>query len=94
MPPENAIIQINGAVADCVQAVAAVHGLTLEKFVERVLFEVIANDETAPSLPEPAGYDAYVREKVQEALANQKPDIPAEQVFADMRVMIEKVGRA
>lgn len=81
----NALVQtrIDATVKDRATAVLEKMGLTVSDAV-RILLTRVANEGALPFgfATDPAAYDAWFREKVQEALDDPRPAIPHDQVEA------------
>ncbi|PVB60405.1 type II toxin-antitoxin system RelB/DinJ family antitoxin [Labrenzia sp. 011] len=80
--------------AQATDALAGV-GLTLSDAVRILLTRVAAEGGLPAGLTaDPDVYDAWFRSKVQEALADQRPVTPHNQVMQEVRAMIDGKQRA
>lgn len=66
-------------------------GLTISDAV-RILLTRVNSEGGLPAglTADPAAHDAWIRARVQEALADTRPAVPHEQVMDDVQVLIDK----
>lgn len=80
--------------AQAIDALSGV-GLTLSDAVRILLTRVAAEGGLPAGLTaDPDAYDAWFRAKVQEALADDRPATPHDQVMQDARALIDGKHRA
>jgi len=80
--------------AQATEALSGV-GLTLSDAVRILLTRVAAEGGLPAGLTtDPDAYDAWFRAKVQEALADPRPDTPHDQVMQEARTLIDGKRRA
>ncbi|OSP53726.1 type II toxin-antitoxin system RelB/DinJ family antitoxin [Pseudoruegeria sp. SK021] len=80
--------------AQAADALAGV-GLTLSDAVRILLTRVAAEGGMPAGLTaDPDAYDAWFRAKVKDALIDQRPTIPHDQVMREARTLIDKKRRA
>jgi DNA-damage-inducible protein J len=70
-------------------------GLTVADAVRILLTRVVKEGALPAGLTaDPKAYDAWFRAKVQEALADQRPAVPHQQVMREAQALIDRKRRA
>lgn len=96
MPPKNPLIhiRIDEDLRDKAAAVLDEYGLTISEAV-RVLLTVIVKDGGLPPflVSSPEQYDSWFREKVREAMADDRPKVPHKEAMQKIRGDLEKASR-
>lgn len=85
MAVKTAAVHIDKTVADRAETAAIAAGMTLDEYVESLLQE---------RMEEPEGYDAYIREKVLEALNSTKPRQPFNEAMERLDERLKASKRA